>query len=143
MTFFILQTPRDMLEKATREYIRLCNSFEIDNVFNYFVTAYHISDYIKKTCAVDQSVLKKFLDDPDIKMSRDLCDMGKHMTLTHRPDPKTKIINGAWGISPWGMAPWGGGESWSLLTNDQEINIEQLSKTVLGKWTTFFQNNGL
>jgi len=132
-----------MLEKATREYTRLCKSFEIDNVFNYFVTAYHISDYIKKTNAIDQAILNKFLDDPDIKLSRDLCDKGKHMTLTHRPDPQTKVVNGAWGTSPWGLAPWGGGASWTLLTNDQKIDIEQLSKTVLEKWTTFFQDNGL
>jgi len=143
MTFFKLQTPRDMLEKANREYARLCDSFDIDNVFNYFVTAYHISDYIKKTKAVEQSTLSKFLEDPDIKMSRDLCDKGKHMTLTHRPDPKTKIITGGWGTGPWGLAPWGGGESWSLVTNDQNINIKQLSKIVLEKWTSFFQNNGL
>jgi hypothetical protein len=32
--FFELRTPRDMLEKARREYGRLTADFNIDNVFN-------------------------------------------------------------------------------------------------------------
>ena len=42
MSFFELRTPRDLLEKAHREHDRLTCAFNIDNVFNFFVTAFHI-----------------------------------------------------------------------------------------------------
>ena len=39
--FFDLSTPRDMLNKAVREHFsRLETDLSIDNVFNFFVTAF-------------------------------------------------------------------------------------------------------
>ena len=39
--FLELRTPRDMLMKAKREHSPLTTSFDIDNVFNFFVTRLH------------------------------------------------------------------------------------------------------
>src|ERR1700734_3582872 len=89
MSYFQLQTPRDMLEKARREHDRLFADFNIDNVFNFFVTAYHIQDYIKMAGSVPRAVLRSFLNDPDLKAARDMCNKGKHMMLTQGPDPVT------------------------------------------------------
>jgi hypothetical protein len=52
MGFFELRTPADMLRKAERELSRFQSEFNIDNLFNFFVTAYHVQDYIEKTAAV-------------------------------------------------------------------------------------------
>ncbi len=49
-----------MFEKAEREHQRLQNEFTIDNVFNFFVTAHHIKDYVEKTMAIPQQVLEAF-----------------------------------------------------------------------------------
>jgi hypothetical protein len=51
MGFFQLNTPKDMLEKAKRELTRLETADSmaedsIDHVYNFFVTAYHIVDYL-------------------------------------------------------------------------------------------------
>jgi hypothetical protein len=51
VTFLELRTRRDMLMKAKREHSRLKTIFDIDNVFNFFVTANHIRDYIEKNGA--------------------------------------------------------------------------------------------
>jgi hypothetical protein len=59
----------------------LAAGFNIDNVFNFFVTAYHIQDYICKTGVVPQPALDAFLGDQDILDARDLCDKGKHLRL--------------------------------------------------------------
>lgn len=44
--FFELKSPRDMLEKARREFSRLRSDLNTDNVFNFFVTIHHIKDYV-------------------------------------------------------------------------------------------------
>ena len=143
MPLFELRTPRDMLEKARREHQRLGERFGIDNLFNFFVTAYHISDYIQKTKAVSQVVLDTFLQDQDIKDCRDLCDKGKHLTLTKRADPTTHVWSGCVGGAPVGVLPVNGGDKWVLFTGDREVDVEWLAERVLKKWESFFSTHGL
>ena len=143
MTFFELRTPRDMLEKAKREYNRLRQQFNIDNVFNFFVTAYHIHDYVLKTNAVPQVDLEQFAKDQDIRDCRDLCDKGKHLRLDKRADPSTIIWNGTIGGAPIGALPIGGGDKWVLFSGNREVDIEWLAERVLSKWESFFSAHGL
>ena len=92
MAYFELRTARDMLEKACREHKRLHREFNIDNVFNFFVTAYHICDYLKTTGIVPAGVVQDLEDnDPDINACRDLCNKGKHLRLTHK-SPSEKFL---------------------------------------------------
>ena len=95
MAFFELANPRDMFQKAERELQRLQTDFTIDNVFNFFVTAYHIQDYVRTTSSVPQVDLEAFLKDVDLQDCRDLCDKGKHVRLTKRADPTTAAWSGA------------------------------------------------
>lgn len=143
MAFFQLQTPRDMLEKTKREHARLSTSFDIDHVFNFFVSAYHISDYIKKTNAVPQKIIDTFLSDADIQACHDLCDKGKHMRLTKRTDPQTVIWSGCLGGAPLGALPLRGGDKWVVFVDDKQFDVEWLAQRVLDKWVTFFEQNGL
>ena len=143
MPLFELRTPRDMLEKARREHQRLGERFDIDNLFNFFVTAYHISDYIRKTKAVSQVMLDTFLQDQDIKDCRDLCNTGKHLTLTNRADPTTHVWSGCLGGAPMGVLPIGGGDKWVLFAADREVDVEWLAERVLTKWESFFSTHGL
>ena len=110
---------------------RLAESFDIDNLFNFVVTAYHISDYVRNTESVTQAVLDTFLQDQDIKDCRDLCDKGKHLTLTKRSNPTTRIYSGCIGGAPLGEIPFGGGDKWVLFTGDREVDVEWLAGRVL------------
>lgn len=143
MALFELRTPRDMLEKARREHDRLLERFDIDNLFNFVVTAYHISDYIRKTDVVPQVVLDTFLQDQDIKDCRDLCDKGKHLSLSRRPDPQTHVWSGCIGGAPIGVLPISGGDRWMLSTGDRVVDVGWLAERVLSKWDAFFSANGL
>ena len=143
MPFFELRTPRDMLEKTRREHQRLTDGFDIDNIFNFFITAYHISDYIQKNNAIAQIALDIFLQDQDIKDCHDLCDKGKHFSLTKRPDPKTHIWSGCIGGAPIGVLPVGGGDKWVLFTGSREVDVALLAQRVLTKWEAFFEIHGL
>jgi hypothetical protein len=143
MTFFRLQTPRDMLEKAGREHARLRSSLDIDNVFNFFVTAYHIRDYVKESKSVPPEALAAFMRDPEIEFSRELCNKAKHMLLTKSADPHTRIVDGTFNSAPFNTVPFGSGEVWFLLSGSKQVNIELLAVAVLQKWTTFFQEHHL
>jgi len=147
MAFFELKTPRDMLEKARREHARLSTAFDIDNVFNFFVTVYHIQDYVRNTAAVPRPVVDAFLRDQDVKDSRDLCDKGKHLRLTKpgRIDPATAVRRrGALNSAPLNTLPLNSMEvKWLVYSGNREIDVQTLADRVLEKWDDFFVANGL
>jgi len=134
-----------MLEKAHREHGRLTAAFNIDNVFNFFVTAYHIQDYVAKTASVPRPTLDAFLDDQDIQDAHDLCDKGKHLHLTRRPDPSTAhTVLGTLNTAPLNTLPLNGRrEAWILQSGDRTLNVSALADRVMQKWDAFFAANGL
>jgi hypothetical protein len=143
MAFLEIRTPRDILAKAKREHERLSCQFNIDNVFNFFVTANHIRDYIEKLDAASQASIDALFQDSDMKDCRDLCDKAKHLYLTKRPDPVTHRWNGALGGAPIGVLPIGGDGRWELWSDGHAVDIERLASRVLKKWDAFFVQNGL
>lgn len=143
MTFFELRTVRDVVAKAEREFQRLQSEFSIDNVFNFFVTAYHIQDYVRKSNAVPQHILDTFLSDTDLKDCRDLCDKGKHLRLTKRTDPRTHIYSGSVNGAPVNTLPVNGSDKWVLFTDNREVEVEWLAKRVINKWRGFLDQNNL
>ncbi|XHS78535.1 hypothetical protein ACFJGW_00765 [Burkholderiaceae bacterium UC74_6] len=148
MQFFSLKTPRDMLDKARREHARLQASHDIDNVFNFFVTAHHIRDYVLKTQAVAQVVLEEFLKSEAQQDCRNLCNKGKHLTLTQVPvDPSTITISfgGSLGLSPLGLSPLGLGPTdvWMLSDGTRSVYVRHLADTVMAEWEQFFLEHGL
>ena len=132
-----------MLAKASREYARLSIRFDIDNVFNFFVTANHIRDYVEKTDSVSNAAIKCFFQDQDMADCRDLCDKAKHLRLTKRPDPTTHRWSGAVGDAPVGAVPVGGGGRWELWSDGRVVDIERLASRVVEKWEAFFEEHGL
>lgn len=143
MAFLELRTPRDMLDKAKREHSRLSSDFNIDNVFNFFVTANHIRDYIEKNAAVDRSVVATFCFSQDMLDCRDLCDKAKHLRLTKREDPVTHRWSGALDGAPLNMLPLAGDGRWELWSDDRHVDIQQLADRVLILWDGFFDQHGL
>ncbi len=132
-----------MLEKARREHSRLSKNFDIDNIFNFFVTAYHVRDYVLNTGFVPQTAVETFLKDPDLKDCRDLCDKGKHLILTKRKDPTTITMSGCIGGTPIGVLPIGAGNVWILVTETRSVDVQALSDRVLNKWERFFCEHGM
>lgn len=145
MNYFELKTPRDMLDKAKREHERLNTEFNIDNVFNYFVTTYHIQDYLRTTNPVIQAELEAFLKDQDLKDCRDLCDKGKHLKLTKkgRTDPMTRVMRGTINGSPFNTIGINAGNKWVMYLDNRIVDIKPLARRVLAKWDEFFLQHNL
>lgn len=129
MSFFELKTPRDMFAKARREYDRMAAARTVDNVFNFFVTVYHVQDYVKATSAVSKDIIDAFLRDQDLSVARDLCDKGKHLTLTRRLDPRTGVRRlGALNTVAVNTLPLNGFKAeWWVLSGNRSYEIQALA----------------
>jgi hypothetical protein len=132
-----------MLDKAHREHQRLRANFDIDNVFNFVVTANHIRDYVLRLGSVQRSDLEVFLDDQDLRDCRDLCDKGKHVRLTKRADPTTRMMSSHIGVGVLGEMMVGAGDTWLLESGDRTVDIDRLADRVIQKWERFFSEHGL
>ncbi len=140
MRFLEIRTPRDMLEKARRERARLSARIDVDNVFNFFVTAYHVKDYIEKSGAVPSVVVQELYSEQDMRVRdcRDLCDKAKHLKLTRRADPDTHKWSGAVGGAPIGAIPLGSAGYWELWSGERHIRIVPLASRVMARLDRFF-----
>jgi hypothetical protein len=134
MGFFELGTAKDMLEKARRELARLEADVSIDHVFNFFVTAFHIADYLD-----DKRLRKKVRKKSWFRLCGDAGNKAKHMELTRdRPDPKTpKHFVLADGMSvprvQWRIQ-WQDGKSREVIS---------FAREVIAKWEEFFALHGI
>lgn len=142
-SFFELKTPRDMLKKAERELIRLQADFSIDNIFNFFVTAYHVRDYVEEARKVSTRDLDSFFSDPDLQACQALCNKGKHMRLSGHPNAMTDIASGGYGCHSFGEAAFGEGDIRRLFYADRAVDVRSLPARVIQKWDQFLLKNGL
>ena len=72
----LLGSSNDMLSKARRELARLRDDVNIDTVFNFFVTAYHVQDYLRAEAPNRAGDVDALLTDPDFVVCRSICNQG-------------------------------------------------------------------
>jgi hypothetical protein len=144
-TSFMVKFGSDVDSATQFSVVVLHQIYGLDNSTRliFFVTAFHIRDYILKTNAVPKDIVNQFLQDVDLKDCRDLCDKGKHLRLTQRTDPSVAILEGTLGGAPLGAVVMGGDDVWMLFSGNREVDIKWLAERVLEKWERFFATNGL
>ena len=61
------------------------SSPNIDTVFNFYVTAYHVKDYVEvQSEALKAAIKEEFKKDPNFQMCDYICHKGKHLELTQK-----------------------------------------------------------
>ena len=144
--FYTLRTPRDLLDKAKREYSKLQATPSTDTVFNFFVTAYHVIDYVKVLATVSPTFIDSMYADDDFKLCQFLCNKGKHLEL-RKPAPygakhEPAVEGGTLGTFLLGADRLGGPERYIVVVDDsEEIDVVELGKRLLDKWEKFFADN--
>jgi len=145
--FFELRTPRDILEKATRDYAKMEAETSTDTIFNFFVTTYHVVDYVKALDTVPLSAIEQLYNDPDFKMCQFLCNKGKHIKLRQESLFEAKyeaaIAGGRLDSFVLGADVLGGAERFVVLDGGKEVDTVGLGKKLLQKWGAFFTAHGI
>jgi hypothetical protein len=108
----------------------------IDHVYNFFVTAYHIVDYLDGRLAKpDIDAIKA---EPLIKECYDACNKAKHMQLTrNRPDVATPTRHHV----SIGGPPSPANESlerWIVWQNGDYHEVKSFARSVIAKWEELF-----
>lgn len=128
--FFELRSPRDMLEKAQRELERMETNLSVDTVFNFFVTVYHVKDYVEATRG--SAILKEIYGEEDFVRCQYLCNKGKHLRL--RSEPKQ------WGTH----ADAAEAEAqFAVVVDGNRIDVLPLGQRLVERWRRFFEDHHL
>lgn len=143
MAYFELRTPRDMLEKAERELQRFRHDRTIDNLFNFFVTAYHVRDYVREATTVPQHALDSFLADSDLQDCRALCNKGKHLRLEHHPEAIASTADGGFSGAAFSEVSFCEGQVRTLFYGRRAVDVHALPERVIQKWKRFLAEHGL
>lgn len=145
--FFEIASPRDLLNKAKRDYEQMKTDTSTDAVFNFFVTTYHVVDYVKALGTVSSSSIDQHYTDDDFKMCQFLCNKGKHIKLRSGEPYEAKhqpsIPGGALGSFVLGVDRLGGPERFVVLDGAQEVDVIELGKRLIEKWEAFFLAHGI
>ena len=152
--FFEISSPKDMLHKATREFRRMQENLNTDNIFNFFVTAWHVQDYVLvqmgwTTGKPLPKIIKDLRTEADIQRCRFICDKGKHLKVTadhHKKFVKSdelKHRSGALGMAGMGKFAIGEGPKNKLMVNGVEEDVIQLGEKILALWEAFLKKHGL
>ena len=146
-----LKAPRDMLAKLRREHARLKKEVSSDDVFNFVVTAYHITDWIKNDPSAPTAAkadLDSMYANTYIAVCRDLANASKHFALDKnykgQVTAKTSAISG-YGVGRYGKGAYGTGEQSIVvvLTDGQRFDVLSLAQEVVNAWDAFFAKHGL
>jgi hypothetical protein len=133
----------DMLAKAQRELDRLRTELNAHTIFNFFVTAYHVMDYVKAESTVSKSAIDAMYKDPDFELAQFICNRGKHLVVKKTPKQEEHYAVGAMGSRPMCSGPMAGGPSWIFLCDGEVVDHLVLAEQVMQKWKKFFKDNGI
>jgi hypothetical protein len=80
---FNLQTPRDLLAKAERDFKRLReNPANADAAFDFFVTVRHLPDWLYPSPSDNQQCKELFNNHVELRIARHIADGAKHFKVT-------------------------------------------------------------
>ena len=142
----LLGSSTDMLSKARRELARLHDNVNINTVFNFFVTAYHVQDYLRAEAPDRAGDVDALLADPDLMVCRSICNQGKHLRVDRKANPvgeKLSGRSGVVGIGVVGEMVVGTSIVWDLTYDSASHDPIALAERVLAKLEKFFVAHGI
>jgi hypothetical protein len=118
----------------------------VDSVFNFFVTAYHVKDYLLASNPSNRPAVEALYADPDLLACQAICNQGKHLKVDRRARPvgqKLSGRSGLVGVGTIGQMMVGASEEWDLTWDGVPIDPIRLGECVLARLEAYFTSHGL
>jgi hypothetical protein len=143
--FFENMAPRQMLEKARREFQKLQNEPNSDNISNFFVTAYHIRDSVIKSTIISSIDINNLLSNPDFRRCRYICNKCKHVVLDSGDNEFiTYRRPGAFlGEITLDESRLGMGRAYYIIDSSEQIDVLELARRIIDLWENFFSQHDI
>jgi len=151
---FGFKTPRDLYEKLKRDAAILDSATDLiqqdDAIFNFVITAFHITDWIKFGPAQSSPEMLKDLEalkkEHSIRLCEDLCNASKHFIITRN---KSKLSDTIPYDARVGTAVVGSSRvdqklpDLDIVDGGNTYSFRDLRDKVMVRYETFFQDHNL
>jgi len=143
-SFFEFSSPRDILDKARRDLVKLRDHLDIDNIFDFFVTAYHVVDYVRSLEAAPEQAISDLYEEPDFRMCRFICNKGKHLVLREGDEYGTYRRPGSTvGEFTIGETLLGVGPGYLIIDETHQVDVVDLAERIIDRWDLFFEEHSI
>jgi len=140
-----------LLKKLNRERGRAKKSIEsnsledlADSFYNFSVTAYHITDWVKASSVKDRGDVNLFVkENAEISACRDIANTTKHFKITRYEPRDVSVVSTIESISEArysssGMIDIYGSISWQVVLDDKEsYGILEFMDKVIETWKSY------
>ncbi len=94
------RSSKDLLDKSLRELAKLQKAIDNsdereigDCVFNFFITNYHIKDWLIQSDNIDKKTVEKYIKNSEwLRICEDLCNSGKHFKIDRGEPQRCKSL---------------------------------------------------
>ena len=122
---------------------RMKSDLNIGNIFNFFVTAYHVHDYIKNTANAPTADLKNLLQQQDFETCRFLCHKGKHLqlndpTIKHQDATVHRRPGSGFNQAAFNTTAFNAGPKTTFTVDGRVVDIHALAGRIIHAWEAFF-----
>lgn len=141
--------PRQMLEKAKYDLHKLSQDINIDNAFNFFVTAYHVIDHVRVLKTVPEDDINAFYEEPDFRKCMYICNKCKHRTLNESKRKRDDEFltyqrpGAALGEFIIGESVLGLGRAYFIIDEAEQVDVLDLGKRIIDRWEAFSNTHSI
>lgn len=109
---------------------------KLDFALSFFIFSYHLRDWIQIYEQIDKleydKKWSKFVNDyPDIKISRDICNVSKHLKISQ--ESRDKNFHLFWEYDSFVTKS----NDWTIIYDDKRERLKELMRRVLNAWGEF------
>lgn len=143
-TFFKITT-KELHEKIKFDYEKLIEDLSPYNIFNFFVTAYHLKDYIKAEHNLNESRdIRAFSADMNdlLDLAGFIANKGKHFDVnsSRYENMETRFYSGKVDGTMLCDRTWsiGEGATYKIMDSDENVHkVQDVAKRLTDEWEKF------
>ena len=116
---YSFQTASDLYAKLKRDANALLGEVSGDHAFNFFVTAYHLAEWIQKDPSVHSDVKDRMTtasQSVPYRLCKDLANASKHFVQRGKHEAKRTDVAQGYGAGRYGVGAYGIGEESIAIT---------------------------
>jgi len=147
-TFFTYKS-FDLFNKAKRDFKNLKEEINTDSIFNFFVTAYHLKDYLKNEFDdIEENEIRNFENmDELLNIAGFIANKGKHFQLNNSryEEMETRYYSGKFDGTMLfdGTFKFGEEEKYKVKIGNEVFEVEKIAVELINCWENFLKEKGI
>ena len=146
---FFTYKSKDLFNKMKKDLEVLLDEINTDNIFNFFVTAYHLKDYVKNEFGeINEDEIRNFENmNQFLDIAGFIANKGKHFKLNNEryENMESRYYSGKFDGTMLfdGTSRFGEGEKYKVKIANEVFEVEKIANNIFECWQKFLEEKDL